>query len=62
MPAAATAARKHIRILDIVTLRFSFTCWRVAKTSHLCLRAAALMQIKIQPFVKLIARADEMIE
>jgi uncharacterized membrane protein YccF (DUF307 family) len=62
MPAAATAARKHIRILDIVTLRLSSTCWRVAKTSHLCLRATALMQIKIQPFVKLIARADEVIE
>ena len=45
MPAAATAARKHIRILDIVTLRLSSTCWRVAKTSHLCLRATALMQI-----------------
>jgi hypothetical protein len=26
------------------------------------LRATALMQIKIQPFVKLIARADEVIE
>jgi hypothetical protein len=28
----------------------------------LSLRATALMQIKIQPFVKLIARADELIE
>jgi hypothetical protein len=26
------------------------------------MRATALMQIKIQPFVKLIARADELIE
>jgi hypothetical protein len=43
---------------DIVTLRLS-SIWRVAKTSHLCLRATALMQIKIQPCVKLIALADE---
>jgi hypothetical protein len=33
-----------------------------ATAEHLCLRATALMQIKIQPFVKLIARADEVIE
>jgi hypothetical protein len=37
-------------------------CWGVAKTSRLCLRATALMQIKVQPFVKLIARTDELIE
>jgi len=46
----------------MVTLRLISTCWRVAKTASLCLRATALMQIKIQPFVKLIARADEVIE
>jgi hypothetical protein len=62
MPAAATAARMYIRILDIITLRLISTCWGIAKTSRLCLRATALTQIKIQPFVKLIARADELIE
>jgi hypothetical protein len=62
MPAAATAARKYIRISDIVTLRLISTCWRVAKTSSLCLRATTLMQIKMQPFVKLITRADEVME
>jgi hypothetical protein len=37
-------------------------CWGVAKTSRLFLRATALMQSKIQPLVKLIALADEVIE
>jgi hypothetical protein len=62
MPAAATAASMYIRILDIITLRLISTCWGVAKTSRLCLRATALMQSKIQPLVKLIALADEVIE
>jgi len=33
----------------IFALRLISTCWGVAKTSRLCLRATALMQIKIQP-------------
>jgi hypothetical protein len=38
------------------------TRWGGAKTSRLYLRAMALMQVKIRPFVKVIARADELVE
>jgi hypothetical protein len=53
MPAAATAARMYIRILDT---QFDFYVLGLKYHVH-CVGAD-----QIQPFVKLIARADELIE